>query len=52
MLNEGASGNTKASAPKEILEELKYRHHPEDRGGCTVINNVRTYGRILIRKKQ
>lgn len=47
-----ASGNTKASAPKEVLQELNYRHHPEDRGGCTVINNKRTYGRILIRKKQ
>ena len=47
-----ASGNTRASAPKEILRELGYRHHPEDRGGCTVINGKRTYGRILIRHRK
>ena len=46
-----ASGNTRASAPKDILKELKYHQHPEDRGGCTVINNKRSYGRILIRHK-
>lgn len=43
------SGNTRASAPKEILEILNYSQHPEDRGGCTVINGKRTYGRILIK---
>lgn len=47
-----ASGNTKASAPKEILERLKYKPHPEDRGGCTIINGNRTYGRILIKHRQ
>ena len=47
-----ASGNTRASAPSEVLKEISYKQHPEDRGGCTVINNKRTYGRILIRKKQ
>lgn len=47
-----ASGNTKASAPKEILERLKYKQHPEDRGGCTIINGNRTYGRILIKHRQ
>ena len=47
-----ASGNTRASAPKEILQQLSYKQHPEDRGGCTVINGKRTYGRILIRKRQ
>jgi hypothetical protein len=47
-----ASGNTKASAPKEILEQLKYVQHPDDRGGCTIINGKRTYGRILIRHKK
>lgn len=45
-----ASGNTRASAPKEILEYLNYRQHKEDRGGCTVVNSQRTYGRILIRR--
>jgi hypothetical protein len=47
-----ASGNTKASAPKEVLERLKYKPHPEDRGGCTIINGNRTYGRILIKHRQ
>lgn len=46
-----ASGNTRASAPKDVLEFLNYQPHPEDRGGCTVIQGKRTYGRILIRKK-
>lgn len=45
-----ASGNTRASAPKDVLRELSYRPHPQDRGGCTVVNGVRTFGRILIRK--
>jgi hypothetical protein len=45
-----ASGNTRASAPKEILEKLKYHPHPEDRGGCTVINGRKTYGRVLIKQ--
>ncbi len=46
-----ASGNTRASAPKEILKRLKYKAHPKDRGGCAVVNGQRTYGRILIRHK-
>ncbi len=46
-----ASGNTRASAPKEILKRLKYMPHPEDRGGCSVVNGKRTYGRILIKHK-
>lgn len=46
-----ASGNTKASAPKEILTRLNYRQHPDDRGGCTIVNGNRTYGRILIKHK-
>ena len=46
-----ACGNTRASAPKEILDEVGYTIHPEDRGGCGVVNNKRQYARILIRKK-
>ena len=46
-----ASGNTRASAPEDILRELKYLPHPQDRGGCTIVNGNRTYGRILIKKK-
>lgn len=47
-----ASGNTRASAPKDILERLKYKPHPDDRGGCTVINGRRTYGRVFIKHKK
>lgn len=46
-----ASGNTRASAPKEILERLKYQNHPEDRGGCSIVDGKRTYGRIFIKHK-
>lgn len=46
-----ASGNTRASAPKEILQRLNYRPHPDDRGGCTIVKGQRTYGRILIKRK-
>ena len=47
-----ASGNTRACAPKEVLEEVGYRVHPEDRGGCGVLNGKRMFTRILIRRKQ
>ena len=47
-----ASGNTRACAPKEVLQLLEYHAHPEDRGGCAVINGKRMYTRILIRKRQ
>ena len=46
-----ASGNTRASAPKEILEQLKYIPHKDDRGGCTIVNGKKTYGRIFIKRK-
>jgi hypothetical protein len=46
-----ASGNTRASAPKDILKRLKYTPHRDDRGGCTVVNGKRTYGRILIKHR-
>ena len=46
-----ASGNTRASAPQSVLEEVGYKAHPEDRGGCGVINGKRQYSRILIRNK-
>ena len=46
-----AIGNTRASAPKEVLKRLSYRQDPEDRGGCTIVNGNRTYGRILIKRK-
>ncbi len=47
-----ASGNTRASTPPEILQEIGYHIHPEDRGGCGVVNGRRVYSRIFIRKRQ
>jgi hypothetical protein len=44
-----ASGNTRASTPAAILKQMGYRPHPDDRGGCTVLNGKRTYDRIFIR---
>lgn len=46
-----ASGNTRASAPKDVLKRLNYRQHPEDRGGCTIVNGKRTYGRVFIKRR-
>ena len=46
-----ASGNTRASAPSNILKEVGYSIHPEDRGGCGVVKGKRQYSRILIRNK-
>ena len=46
-----ASGNTRACAPKEILLDLHYMKHSEDRGGCGVVNGARVYSRILIRSR-
>ncbi|MCL4481795.1 MAG: adenine-specific methyltransferase EcoRI family protein [Bacteroidetes bacterium] len=47
-----ASGNTRASAPREILDRLNYRPHPDDRGGCTIVNGRRTYDRIFIKHRK
>lgn len=46
-----ASGNTRASAPRAVLKEVGYKIHPQDRGGCGVVNGKRQYSRILIRNK-
>lgn len=47
-----ASGNTRASAPREVLEIMGYTNHKEDRGGCGVVNGKRQYSRIIIRNKR
>jgi hypothetical protein len=47
-----ASGNTRASAPREILTRLGYRHHAEDRGGCGIVKGKRVYSRILIKHRK
>ena len=46
-----ASGNTRASTPKEILDLIGYTAHPEDRGGCGIVNGKRVYSRVLIMNK-
>lgn len=46
-----ASGNTRASTPEEILEEMGYSQHPDDRGGCAILAGRRTYDRIFIRRR-
>lgn len=45
------AGNTRATAPKGLLEMLNYKQHAEDRGGCGVINGKRSYARVLILSK-
>jgi len=47
-----ASGNTKASAPKEILERLKYCPHQKDKGGGAIVNGEMKFGRILIKHRK
>ena len=46
-----ACGNTRASAPSDVLKELQYKPHPEDRGGCGVVHGKRQYARVIIRNK-
>lgn len=44
-----ASGNTRASTPSDVLNRMGYRPHPDDRGGCAVVDGRRMYDRIFIR---
>ncbi len=44
-----ASGNTRASTPRSVLEQMGYVPHPDDRGGCAILAGRRTYDRIFIR---
>ncbi len=46
-----ASGNTRASAPPEVLRQLGYKPSKEDRGGCCLLNGKRTYDRVFIRNR-
>jgi len=47
-----ATGNVRSSAPKDVLEKLNYKRHPDDKGGCTIVNGKRTYHRILIQHRK
>ncbi len=46
-----ANGNARTTVSPETLAEVKYRAHPEDRGGVGMINGRRSYARILIRRR-
>jgi hypothetical protein len=46
-----ANGNARTNVAPKTLKEVKYRPHPEDRGGVGIINGRRVYARILIRRK-
>lgn len=43
-----AAGNSKATG---FYYNVQYEPHPEDRGGCGVLNGKRAYARIFIRNK-
>lgn len=46
-----ANGNARTNVAPATLAEVKYRPHPDDRGGVGIINGHRMYARILIRRK-
>lgn len=46
-----ANGNARTNTPPKTLSRVKYRPHPEDKGGVGIINGQRSYARILIRRK-
>lgn len=47
-----ASGNTRASTPPAVLDQMGYSRHPDDRGGCAILRGRRTYDRIFIRHQR
>lgn len=46
-----ANGNARTNVSSNILSEVQYQPHSEDRGGVGIINGRRAYARILIRRK-
>lgn len=46
-----ANGNARTNVPSDVLAEVNYRKHSEDRGGVGIIDGRRVYARILIRRK-
>ena len=44
-----AAGNSKACG---FNFDVPYTPHPDDRGGCAILNGQRVYSRLLIRKKK
>lgn len=46
-----ANGNARTNVSPEVLAQVNYRAHAEDRGGVGIINGKRVYARVLIRRK-
>ena len=47
-----ANGNARSSVPAKTLKEVRYRPHPDDKGGVGIINGRRAYARIIVRRKR
>ena len=47
-----ANGNARTNVSPEVLSEVNYRAHIEDKGGVGIINGRRVYARVLIRRKK
>ncbi|MEN5362043.1 adenine-specific methyltransferase EcoRI family protein [Brevundimonas intermedia] len=47
-----ANGNARSSVPATTLKEVRYRPHPDDKGGVGIIDGRRAYARIIVRRKQ
>lgn len=47
-----ASGNTRASTPENVLKQMGYSPHPDDRGGCAILSGRRKYDRIFIHRRR
>lgn len=46
-----ANGNARTNVSAEVLAQVNYSAHVEDRGGVGIINGKRVYARILVRRK-
>ena len=47
-----ANGNARTNTPAQLLKEVGYMPHPEDRGGVGILHGRRVYARILIRRRR
>ena len=45
-----ASGNTRVSCPRDILDEIGYIPMKDNQGGAALVNGKRKYSRVLIRR--
>lgn len=47
-----ANGNARTNVSPDVLARVRYKAHPEDRGGVGVVAGERKYARILIKRKK